>query len=208
MPTGTFTGSTNFVYYNPVNFNYPEAPSGKPDFFQVDFGLGPGAGSLSNWFITTVQTPTSTYVTTTLPSVTVSPGSTYRVDAMLEPYPLANPSSYVVQITLGSNSWLRSVPLGYTPNEGSFYINTFKSYQDQYLGQAGSTTVSSDSNTNPAAVKDVSGTIAFDSTLITSKTLFDSFNPNLSSSPSWHILSPSSTGTKSFTNAADCSSWS
>lgn len=207
LPTGTFTGSGNFVYYNPVNFHYPFAPSGKYDFFQVDFGLGPGAGSLSNWFMTTAITSSNTYVTTTLPSVTVSAGSTYRVDAMLEPYPLANPSSYVVQITLGSNSWLRSVPLGYTPNEGSFYINTFQSYQDQYLGTSGTTTVSSDTNTNPAAVKDVSGSLVFDSTLVTSKTLFDSFNSSISSSVHWDILSPSSTGTKSFNDAADCSSW-
>lgn len=207
MPTGSVTGNNVGFFYNPVNFWYP-ASGTNYDFFQVDFGIGNNLGSRTGWIMTYSYVDSNgvrQYPFTTIPA-TISAGSNYKVDAMLQPYPLANPSSYVVQITLGSNSWLYSQPLGYTPSLGSVY--SFQSYQDQWLLSSGSSTLSADSNSSPKVIKDVSGSLVYDSTLVTGKTQWDTLNTSATTSQTRDILSPSSSGTTSFTDPRECSTFS
>jgi len=204
MPTGTITGSNAGIYYNPVNFNYP-ATGTNYDFFQVDWGIGNNVAS--NWIMTYSYVDgggVRHYPYTSMPAVSVSPGSYYTVDASLQAYPLANPSSYVVQITQGSNSWLYSKSLGYTPASGS--ITNFHSFQDQWLMNTGSSTLSPDRNLSPKVLKNVSGTVVSDSTLVTNYSTFDTLNTGASGTTS-DILSPTNLATKSWKDSRDCSTW-
>lgn len=207
MPTGSVTGTSVGFFYNPVNFYYP-ASGTNYDFFQVDFGTGNNLGSRTGWLMTYSYVDSMgvrQYPFTTIPA-TVSAGSNYKVDAMLQPFPMANPSSYVVQITLGSNSWLYSQPLGYNPTLGS--VNTFHTYQDQWLLSSGSSTLSADSNSSPKVIKDVSGSLVYDASLVTGKTLWDNLNTAATTSQTRDILSPSTSGTTSFTDPRECNTFS
>src|SRR5437016_197035 len=202
MPTGTFTSGTQVgIYYNPANFVYA---GGNPNnvypfynFFQVDFGLDRG-GALSDgpgWEITYSyidNTGHRQYPFTKMSSITNSPGSTYRVDAMLQPSPMSNPPAYVVQVTLGTNAWIASQPLGYAPNLGTANINTFQSFQDQWLLTAGgSSNYLSDTNKVPQLIRDVNNAEVFDSSLVTGMRSFDTINAGATTSNTRDILSPS-----------------
>jgi hypothetical protein len=209
MPTGSLTGS-NGLYYNPVNFNYigPTSGSTPYDFFQVDFGKGSLTGITQNWFYTMAYPSGSSthYDTFAMPAVTVSPGSTYNVQGVLEPYPVANPSQYVVQVTLGGSSWLTGHALGYNPTIGSSDTNGFSSYVDQYLENHGTTTLSVDQNGIPALVEISSGSLVLDGAAITGYTTFDRNNTNQPVS-TYDVLSPGPVDTKIFNNSPDCTSW-
>lgn len=215
MPTGTLTsGSSVGIYYNPVNFYYK---GGNPnnvypfyDFFQVDYGIGNNLSDGTGWDLTysyVDHNGVRQYPYIKMSSITNSPGSTYRVDAMLQPSPLSNPPAYVVQVTLGGNAWISSVPLGYVPNLGTANINTFQSYQDQYLvSTGGSSNYLSDTNSSPQLIKDVSNSVVFDSTLVTGMTSFDGSNPHYGGN-THDVLTPSPWNTKPYNDLQECSSW-
>jgi hypothetical protein len=209
FPTGSLSGTSVGIFYNPVNFYYP-ASSPNYDFFQVDYGLGNNLGNRAGWIMTYSYIDSNhvrQYPYTKMTSVTVSPGSTYKVDAMLQPYPLANPSAYVVQVTLGSNSWIYSQPLGYTPSLGS--VNTFQSYNDQWLLSSGSgSNYLSDTNSSPKIIKDVSGSLVYDSSLVTGMSSFDTINTSATTSSTRDVLSPSPANTIPYNDLQECSSWS
>ncbi|OLC33195.1 MAG: hypothetical protein AUH84_07325 [Thaumarchaeota archaeon 13_1_40CM_4_38_7] len=208
FPTGSLSGTSVGIFYNPINFWYP-ASSPNYDFFQVDYGLGNNLGTRHGWIMTYSYVDASghrQYPWTNMASITVSPGSTYKVDGMLQPYPLANPAAYVVQVTLGTNSWIYSQPLGYAPSPGS--VNTFQSYQDQYLESSGSgSNYLSDTNANPNIIKDVSNSIVHDSSLVTGMTSFDTINTQDTSFSTRDVLSPSPLNSIPYNDLQECSSW-
>ncbi|MCI0562172.1 MAG: hypothetical protein MN733_27115 [Nitrososphaera sp.] len=159
MPSNiaTLQGNSIGFFYNPVNFYYPiSAP--EYDFFQVDYGIGNNVDPREGWIMTysNVVGGERQYPFTQLTGVSETEGATYTVAAMLQPYPYSNPSSYVVQITQGTSSWLRGEPLGYTPALGQVF--DFTSFQDQWLLSDGSTTLSRDTLTSPKVIKAVQGT--------------------------------------------------
>ncbi len=205
MPSsGTISGSNGF-YYNPVNFQYPIS-SPNYDFFQVDWGVG--SGVVDNWIMTYSYIDSHgvrQYPYTALSSVPNSYGSTYKVDAMVEPYPLANPSAYVVQVTVGGTGYVYSHALGYTPSLDSVYH--FQSYQDQWTTGTGSYYYGADTSASPKVVKDSSGTLTYDGTLVTGKTQWDTLNTAATPSSTRDILSPSSISSTSFSDPLDCNTW-
>ena len=209
MPSGSFTSGTEGIFYNPVNFWYP-ATSGNYDFFQVDFGLGNDLGGRTGWIMTysyTAANGTRLYPYTTMPGITVTAGSTYTVEAMLEPTALANPPAYVVQVTLGTNSWLYSKTLGYTPSLGS--VKTFQSYNDEYTESAGSASnYLSDTDKTPQLVEDVSNALHLDGgTHVTAMSSFNTPNTGVSVTTRG-ILAVSPTNTINYNDLVQCSSWS
>ncbi len=207
FPTGTVSGTSVGFFYNPVNFYYPIS-SPNYDFFQVDYGLGNNLKTRAGWIMTysyIASNGTRLYPFTNMAAITVSPGSTYKVDAMLQPYPLANPPAYVVQVTLGTNGWLYSKPLGYAPALGS--VNTFKTYNDEWLLSSGSSTLSSDTNASPKIIKDVNNALVYDGTLVTGMTSKDQINTAATTASTRDILSPSPLNTTPYNDIRECSSW-
>jgi hypothetical protein len=146
---------------------------------------------------------TRMYGATSMSSVTVSGGSTYRIDATLQPFPLANPSAYVVQVSKGANSWIYSQPLGYTPSAGS--VTNFQSYQDQWLKSSGTASLSSDTVGTPKLARLVSGSLTFDGTKVTNKVTADTLSA-ITASQTRDILSPSSINATALNDVRDCSS--
>lgn len=125
---------------------------------------------------------------------------------MLQPSPLANPPAYVVQVTLGSQGWLYSVPLGYAPSLRS--VKNFSTYNDEWLLSSGSSTLSSDQNLNQKLIKDVNNALVYDGTLVTGMTSFGTINTSDTSYSTRDILSPSPLNTKTYNDVRECSSWS
>lgn len=206
MPTGSITNASNGIYYNPVNFFYSGTTSGSTPytFFQVDWGTGGGSvlgGSLiDGWSYTLVYG--STYNQQTMSSVTVSQGSTYVVAGALEPSPLSS-NQYVVEVELGNNAWIYSTALGYTPQLGQ--ITTPMSYQDEYVTRSGTSSLSSDTVSNPTIVADNSGTVQYDTTSITGASTY-SGSGSYSSSYTYAVMSPSISGTQ-ITDSFSYTSW-
>ncbi|MGI0069028.1 MAG: hypothetical protein ACREA3_07740 [Nitrosotalea sp.] len=214
MPTGSITNTTyNGLYYNPVNFYYNGATTGATypyTFFQVDWGIG-GGGVQTNWFYSMFyksggvwQSPT----TVSMSSVPVSQGSTYTVQSAIEPTNLANPPSYVVEVTKGQQSWLYSTSLTYTPQIG--YIYQLQSYQDEYVKGHGSDTFSSDKVTSPTVVLDNNGNTGYDSSHISGNSNYNTNNttcPNCNTYTTYGILAPSGTGTTLQDVALSPQSW-
>lgn len=206
MPTGGLTGTSVGIFYNPVNFHYP-ATGTNYDFFQTTFGIGnslapigPGWKMIYSWV---AANGTRLYGSTSMAAVTVSGGSTYRIDATLQPFPLANPSAYVIQVSKGANSWIYSQPLGYTPSAGS--VNNFQSYQDQWLLSSGSSTLSSDTVGTPKLARLVGGSLTFDATKVTGKAQADTLSA-VTGLMTRDILSPSSINATALNNIRECSS--
>lgn len=205
MPTGGLTGTSVGIYYNPVNFHYP-ATGTNYDFFQTTFGIGNNLSLGSGWkmvYSWVAVNGTRMYGATSMSSVTVSGGSTYRIDATLQPFPLANPSAYVVQVSKGANSWIYSQPLGYTPSTGS--VTNFQSYQDQWLKSSGTASLSSDTVGTPKLARLVSGSLTFDGTKVTNKVTADTLSA-VTASQTRDILSPSSINATALNDVRDCSS--
>lgn len=209
MPTNlaTLQGSSVGIYYNPTNFEYPIG-SPEYDFFQVDYGVGNNLGAREGWIMTYSYIDGSgerQYPFTTLFGVPETEGATYTVAAMLQPYPYANPSSYVVQVTQGSNSWLRGEPLGYTPQIG--LVHDFTSYQDQWLLSSGSSTLTRDTVSIPKIVKITQGQIVYSSSLVTGKSLWDEVNTSDTTYQTRDILSPLDVDVKKFQDVRECPNW-
>jgi hypothetical protein len=124
---------------------------------------------------------------------------------------LASPSQYVVQITLGSNSWLTGTALGYDPQVGHLGTDAFQpmnSFQDEYIQNTGTSTLTADTVSSPTVVYKNGGSLGFDTTRITSLSTFDDLNADTWATPfnTYDILSPSGSGT-SFSDSRDCGSW-
>lgn len=213
MPTGTITTNfgTNGFYYNPVNFYY-DGPTGGTTpytFFQVDWGIGGNTESPpvgQNWYYTLAYQSGGTwqYTMKQMSAVTTSQGSTYTVFGAIEPTNLANPPAYVVQVTLGSSSWLYSTNLGYTPSLDGVY--SFQAYQDEYTTKSpGATSLSSNSVSSPAVVIDNNGNTGYDTTMLNSITTFNT-NNGAFTGPTYKVLSPSKSGTTE-TDSVACGTW-
>jgi hypothetical protein len=208
MPSNldTLDGDSVGIFYNPVNYWYPIS-SPDYDFFQVDYGVGNNLDPREGWIMTYSYEDGSgerQYPFTTLPTVSETEGATYTVAAMHQPFPLANPSSYVVQISEGSNSWIRSEPLGYTPSLGS--VDDFHSFQDQWLLSDGSSTLTRDTLTSPKVIKNVQGSLVYSGTLVTGYDTFDVLNTSVASDTR-DILSPLEVDVKKYQDVRECSSW-
>ncbi|GEM_PF-5005171 len=214
MPTGTITTnfSTNGIYFNPVNFYYDGPTSGSTPytFFQVDWGIG-GTGLTppvgQNWYYTDAYKSGGSwhYHSVQMSSVTTSQGSTYTVFGAVEPSNLANPPAYVVQVTLGSSSWLYTDNLGYTPSLDGVY--SFQAYQDEYTTKSpGATSLSSSSVSSPAVVIDNNGNTGYDTIMLNSITTFNG-NNNVFTGPTYAVLSPSSSSGTTETATVACANW-
>jgi predicted secreted protein with PEFG-CTERM motif len=135
MPTGTATGLSPQIFFNPVNFFYNDGSIDK--FFQVDFGLTQNL--LSGWFYTVLDEPNDqNQDTNQFNKFPVQQGTSYRVDAWLETGPNAYPPAYVVKITYYNTTanqlqavQLKPKAINFTIN--SRYIQNFQSFNDQYL---------------------------------------------------------------------------
>lgn len=213
MPTGGFGNTaSNGLYYNPVNFNYTGTTSGSTpySYFQVTWGLsGTSVGLTDGWtYLMWYKNSNGNYnsppVQNTMPSVPITPGSTYTVQAQLEPYPMASPSQYVVQVTLGSNSYMYSAALTYDPQIGQIK-NDLKSFQDEYVtAHDSNVNLSSDTVNTPVIVVDQNNVIGFDSMAVTG---VSSTNTVASYGGSTYpILTPSTSGTQ-VTDSLPCNTW-
>ncbi len=207
MPTGNVTGGANGVYYNPVNFNYTGSMTGNTypyTFFQVDWGIGTGStGIYKHWSYTMAYKSGSNIIYNQygMSGITESQGSTYTVQSMLEPSPMAS-NQYVVQVTLGSNSWIYSNSLTYTPQLG--HLTKLMSFQDEYAVAHGTTNLGSDSVSSPTIVLDNSNVLGYDTTSVTGVSQYTGYGAY--SGSTYQILT-SSVGTKTIADSAGCPSW-
>lgn len=210
MPTGTITNTaSNGLYFNPVNFDYTGTTSGSTPytFFQVDWGMGGSGGIQTGWsYALWYKNPDGTWHTpplrNTMPAVSSSQGSTYVVQAALEPTPMASSDLYVVQVTKGTQGWIYSVALTYHPQVGQ--VSNFKSYQDEYILDHGSSTLSSNVVNTPTVVVDQSNSIGYDTMAITGATPKNGWGAFGGST--YAIMSPSISG-KQVTDTVTCNPW-
>jgi hypothetical protein len=214
MPTGTITTNfgTNGFYYNPVNFYYDGPTSGTTPykFFQVDWGIGgntlsPPVGQ--NWYYTLAYQSGGTwqYTIKQMSAVTTSQGSSYTVNGAIEPTNLANPPAYVVQVTLGSSSWLYTTNLGYTPSLDGVY--SFQAYQDEYTTKSpGATSLATNNVASPNVIIDNNGNTGYDPNMLNSLTVFNSNNP-VYTGPTYKVLNSVKSGTTTETDPVSCGTW-
>lgn len=213
IPTGTIT--TNFgqngIYFNPVNFNYDGPTSGSTPytFFQVDWGIGgnslvPPVGQ--NWYYMLAYLSGGSYQYTKvqMSSPSSTRGSSYIVNGAIEPTNLANPAAYVVQVTLGSNSWIYSTNLGYNPSLDGVY--QFATFQDEYTEKSpGATSLSTDKVASPNVILDNNGNTGYDPFMLNGLTGFNQNNSN-GPGPTYQVLSDSQSGVTE-TDPVSCSIW-
>ncbi len=212
MPTGSVSGSTSGMYYNPVNFHYTGTMTGNVHpytFFQVDWGIG--SFVKNGWFFTMMYHDSSLnkdiYEKYTMSGVTATQGLTYVVQGALEPSDMSSTPSYVVQVTQGTHGWIFSQPLTYNPQVGK--LSGPSSYQDEYLQDPGSTTLGADTEASPAILADINSQLTPEPSEITG------FNGNIailntgdfSQYNTYSAFASSYLGTTSFSDPNQCNNW-
>lgn len=164
---------------------------------------------MDHWFFTMMYHDSNLnkdiYEKYAMPTVTESQGSTYTVQGVLEATDMSSTPSYVVQITLGTQGWISSQPLTYNPQLG--FKSGLASYQDEYLQDPGSTTLSADTEANPTPLADISSVITAEAQEITGYTALNQLNSGVSGYNTYSAFSSSQINTKSFSDPNQCNSW-